>query len=508
MATLTMHSTYDDIPYLSKPHYPMHPDCLGTLGLLFGMQPALASNCRVLELGCATGMNVICLAEAYPESEFVGIDLSPSQIETGNDLVQRAGLKNVRLQAASITDLDESWGQFDYILSHGVFSWVPHFVQERILELSCSLLKPQGIAYISYNAFPGWHLRNIVRDLMRYYGQSFEDPVQRVEQARALLQFMAKSAPDPTSPYSRLLAGEAEGLSHAPDSYLFHEHLEEVNTPLYFYQFIERATKHELQYMSEAWQHTLLDELPEEVRESLHGISQDLIQLEQYADFLTNRTFRRTLLVHSNVQLDRAPQEAVITKLYVSALAEPTTAEPDVRSTDPVTFKIEHGATVSVNFPIVKAALAILYREWPRAIHFSELLERSLQETGNPTNVADQRAILATVLLRGHLAHFVALHREPFVFENQVTERPVANVLARALAPQNASVPTRRHKLMPLPAFERSLLTLLDGTRDVKQLVAELVAKSSDSADWDQAAIAQRVQDAVAGFARHAFLVK
>jgi methyltransferase-like protein len=284
--------------------------------------------------------------------------------------------------------------------------------------------------------------------------------------------------------------------------------LEDVNTPLYFHQFVERAAKHQLQYMSEAWQHTLLDELPEEVRESLHGISQDLIQLEQYADFLTNRTFRRTLLVHSNVQLDRAPQEAVITKLYVSALAEPTTVEPDVRSTDPVTFKIEHGATVSVNFPIVKAALAILYREWPRAISFSELLERSLTAIGSPQNIADQRAILATVLLRGHLAHFVALHREPFVFENQVTERPVANVLARVLAPQNASLPTRRHKLMPLPPFERSLLTLLDGTRDVKQLVAELVATSSDSTNWDQAAIAKRVQDALAGFARHAFLVR
>lgn len=502
-----MHTSYEEIPYQSKPHYPMHPDCLGTLGLLFGLQPAPASNCRVLELGCATGMNVICLGEALPESEFVGIDLSPTQIESGNDLIRRAGLKNVRLQAASITDLDESWGKFDYILSHGVFSWVPNFVQEKILELSRTLLAPQGIAYISYNALPGWHLRNIVRDLMRYYGQSFEDPVQRVEQARALLQFMAKSAPDLTSPYSRLLASEAEGLSHAPDSYLFHEHLEDVNSPLYFHQFVERAGKHQLQYMSEAWQHTLLDELPEEVRESLHGISHDLIQLEQYADFLTNRTFRRTLLVHSNVQLDRAPQEAVITKLYVSALAEPMAAEPDVRSTDPVTFKIEHGASVSVKFPIVKAALALLYREWPRAIHFSELLERSLQEIGSPPNVADQRAILATILLRGHQAHFVSLHREPLVFESQVHERPIANVLARQLAPRNQAVPSRRHKLVPMQPFERVMLTMLDGSRDVSQLVADLIAGNSESAEWDQSAIAARVQETLAGFARQGLLV-
>lgn len=500
-------TSYEEIPYQSKPHYPMHPDSLGTLGLLFGMQPAPASKCRVLELGCATGMNVICLADALPDSEFVGIDLSPSQIESGNELVRNAGLKNVRLQAASITDLDESWGQFDYILSHGVFSWVPKFVQEKIFELSRTLLKPQGIAYISYNAYPGWHLRTIVRDLMRYYGQSFEDPVQRVEQARALLHFMAKSAPDLTSPYSRLLASEAEGLSHAPDSYLFHEHLEEVNSPLYFHQFVERAAQHQLQYMSEAWQHSLLDELPEEVRESLQGISQDLVQLEQYADFLTNRTFRRTLLCHANVQLDRAPQEAVITKLYVSAMAEPTTAEPDVRSTEPITFKIEHGATVSVNFPIVKAALAILYRDWPREIHFSELFERSLQMIGSPANVADQRAILATVLLRGHLAHFVSLHREPFAVENQVNERPVANVLARQLAPRNQAVPSRRHKLIPMQPFERVMLTMLDGSRDVPQLVADLIAGSQESGEWDGNAITARVQETLAGFARQGVLV-
>lgn len=500
-------TSYEEIPYQSKPHYPMHPDCLGTLGLLFGMQPAPASKCRVLELGCATGMNVICLGAALPDSEFVGIDLSPTQIESGNELVKSAGLKNVHLQAASITDLDESWGQFDYILSHGVFSWVPTFVQEKIFELSRKLLKPQGIAYISYNAYPGWHLRSIVRDLMRYYGQSFEDPVQRVEQARALLQFMAKSAPDLTSPYSRLLSAEAEGLSHAPDSYLFHEHLEDVNTPLYFHQFVERAAKHQLQYMSEAWQHSLLDELPEEVRESLQGISQDLIQLEQYADFLTNRTFRRTLLCHADVQLDRAPQEQIITSLYVSALAEPTGTEPDVRSLEPLKFNIEHGASVSVNFPIAKAALAILFREWPLAIHFRELFERSLQEIGNPPDVADQRAILATVLLRGHLAHFVALHREPFVLEASVTERPIANVLARQLAAFNHAVPCRRHKLVPMQPFERVMLTMLDGSRDVRKLVDDLIAGSHESADWDRDAIAVRVQETLAGFARQGLLV-
>ena len=502
-----MHTSYEEVPYESKPHYPMHPDVLGTLGLLFGMQPAPASRCRVLELGCATGMNVICLGDALRDSEFVGLDLSPSQIAAGNELVQQARLKNVHLRAASITNVDASWGQFDYILAHGVFSWVPPPVQEKILEISRQLLAPQGIAYISYNAYPGWHLRTIVRDMMRYYGQSFSDPVQRVEQARALLSFMARSAPDSNSPYSRLLAGEAERLSNAPDSYLFHEHLEDVNTPLYFHQFIERAAKHGLQFMSEAWQHTLLDELPESVRESLQEISQDLIQLEQFADFLTNRTFRRTLLCHAEVQLDRAPQEQVISSLYVSALAEPKDAQPDVRSTEPITFQVDHGATISVNYPIVKAALARLYREWPRAFRFEELFAAALADITDPAaNVAEQRAILATLLLRGHLSHFVALHREPFVFEGNVTVRPQANILARILAARNSSLPSRRHKLVPLQPAERALIALLNGQRDLPALIAALLEQANEQSPAAREAIAAFVQDALPRFARQGLL--
>jgi len=344
--------------------------------------------------------------------------------------------------------------------------------------------------------------------MMRYYGQSFSDPQQRVQQARALLSFMANSAPDASSPYSRLLAGEAEGLSLAPDSYLFHEHLEDVNTPLYFHQFVKRAAKHGLQFMSEAWQHTILDDLPPDTQNALQGISQDLIQLEQFADFLTNRTFRRTLLVHDEVQLNRAPREVVIASLYASALAEPKDAEPDVRSTEPITFHVEKGVSIQVNYPIVKAALARLYREWPRAIPFEELFATSLQDIADPTaNVAEQRAILATLLLRGHLSHFVALHREPFALESQVTTRPQANVLARLLAPRTHLIPTRRHKLVPMQPPARALLTLLDGTRDVPALATALTSQAAEDSPADIAAITAYVNESLTGFARQGLLV-
>lgn len=481
-------TSYEDVPYESRPQTPTHPDSLSTLGLLFGLRPALASKCRVLELGCATGMNVICLGDALPESEFVGIDLSPLQIETGQQLVDCAGLKNVRLRAASIMAIDESWGKFDYILCHGVFSWVPDSVQEKIFEICRRQLTPHGIAYISYNTYPGWHLRRIARDLMQYASQEFADPKQKIQQARAVLKFMAKSAPKQTSPYAVTLDTESDLLESAPDSYLFHEHLEDVNTPLYFHQFVQRATIHGLQYLSEAWQHMLIDELPEEVSESLRGISADLVQLEQYGDFLINRTFRRTLLVHQEAEINRAPSDELLASLYVSALAEPTSPAPDVRSNEPISFKLDQGANFSVPYPIVKAAFTHLYDVFPRAVPMEELFERALANIGNSrVDPGQQRAILQAVLLRGHMAHFVALHREPCLLTTELSQRPQVNVLARLLAPRSRLVPNRRHKLVPMQPADRALVPLVDGARDRAKLASDLHAARQSGELCDEA---------------------
>ncbi|QDU25278.1 hypothetical protein ETAA8_03420 [Anatilimnocola aggregata] len=475
-------SSYDEIQYESKPHYPMHADCLGTLGHLFGMRTAPAGKCRVLELGCATAMNIICMADGLPESEFVGIDLSPSQIEAGQQLVDAAGLKNVRLHTASIMDLDESWGEFDYILAHGVFSWVPDFVQEGVFALCRRLLKPHGIAYISYNTYPGWHQRAVARELMQYHCTGIDDPQLKTQQARAILSFMVKSAPFPNSPHARVLAEEADTLERAPDSYVFHEHLEDSNTPLYFHQFMQRAGEHELQYLGEAWQHMQLDDLPAEVSESLQGISHDLIQLEQYADFLTNRIFRRTLLCRDDVELDRSPSADVIGSLLASALGQPASPEPDVRTAKEEKFKLHDGVVVHLTFPIVKAALVHLFKCWPQMVPFDELFAVSLAAIEDPAaDREQQRALLAAMLLRGHLTHFVALHRQPFAFSLEVSERPKTSQLVRVLAAQWAMVPSRRHKLVPVPLAERLLLTLLDGTRDLPTLARDFAAARADN---------------------------
>src|SRR5262245_31918292 len=210
--SVTTGNSYDEVPYDSYPYPQTHPSRLATVATLFGMNPPPVGNCRVLELGCAGGGNIIPMAEGLPESEFVGIDLSGRQIADAQQIARTLGLSNITLRHASILDVDESYGPFDYVICHGVFSWVPDVVREKILDICAKHLTPQGVAYVSYNTYPGWHMRGMIRDMMRFHALRFADARAQVKQARALLDFLAKSAPKDGGAYSALLRSELEAL--------------------------------------------------------------------------------------------------------------------------------------------------------------------------------------------------------------------------------------------------------------------------------------------------------
>lgn len=179
------------------------------------------------------------MAYSLPNSEFVGVELSKRQNEEARQQAEAIGLKNIDLRNVSIMDIDESFGEFDYIIAHGVISWVPLEVQHKMLEVCGKRLKPNGVAYLSYNTYPGWHMRGMIRDMMNIHAGPFKDPVQRIQQARALLDFLAKQCRQENTPFGMFLKQELELLSKQADGYLFHEHLEENNHPIYFHEFVK-----------------------------------------------------------------------------------------------------------------------------------------------------------------------------------------------------------------------------------------------------------------------------
>ena len=164
---------YDEFAYVSRAHPQTHPSRLAALAKLFGMQPAPLSGCRVLELGCASGGNLLPMAAQTPSASFLGIDLSGRQIADGQAVIAELGLSNIGLRHLGIAHVDESLGKFDYIIAHGVYSWVPQEMQEKILSICKENLAPNGVAYVSYNTYPGWRMRGMIRDMMLYHARPF-----------------------------------------------------------------------------------------------------------------------------------------------------------------------------------------------------------------------------------------------------------------------------------------------------------------------------------------------
>jgi hypothetical protein len=136
---------------------------------------------------------------------------------------------------------------------------------------------------------------------MRYHTRQFPDARSRVQQARATLDFLAQATEGAQSPYALMLRSEAEELRRKQDYYVLHDHLEEFNEALFFHQFAARAARHGLAFLAEADFRTMqIGGLPAPVARTLDRMAPDILQREQLTDFLRNRIFRQTLLVHED----------------------------------------------------------------------------------------------------------------------------------------------------------------------------------------------------------------
>jgi methyltransferase-like protein/SAM-dependent methyltransferase len=472
-------SSYDEIPYHSDPFPQTHPYVLATIATLFGMKPPPVERCRVLEIGCASGGNLIPMALELPESTFVGIDLSARQIGEAKETATVLNLQNARFQKANVMEIGPDFGEFDYIVSHGVFSWVPQPVADKILEVSCKNLSPNGVSYISYNTLPGWHMRGMIRDMMCFHTRQFKRSEVRVRQARALLKFLADSVPGEKNPYGIYLKNELEFLQRMRDSYIFHDHLEKENNPIYLYQFIERAEAAGLQYLGESSFGAMAlaaHDLPANVMATLQQISPHLIHREQYMDFVRNRTFRQTLLCHKEITLDRSLKPEYMTPLWVTSPAKPVAAGVDVSAKEPLEFRLPGGPAVPIRHPITKAAMVHLSEIWPRGItfdHLSAAARARLDPQGQPDEVAAGRDAhtMASSFQSLYALGFIELGVRELPTSPPLSDRPVASPLVRLQAQRGQLVTNLRHRSVGVNELERRALEYLDGHHDRSQLL-------------------------------------
>jgi methyltransferase-like protein/2-polyprenyl-3-methyl-5-hydroxy-6-metoxy-1,4-benzoquinol methylase len=489
MPALTRRSSYDEVPYPSFASPFTTPDCLATVATLFGLAPPPVERCRVLELGCSDGGNLIPMACALPESTFVGVDSSAGEVGDGEATIRALGLANVTLRHQDILEVTPEAGPFDYIICHGIFSWVPEPVRDSILAICCRCLAPDGVAYVSYNTYPGWHLRAMIRDMMLYHTRRLADPYERAARARTLLDFLAATVPagarGKENPYHALLQSELDLLRGAGDAYVVHEFLEDVNEPVYFHQFIERAARHGLQYLAEAEVGTMpmAPVLSRDLADPL-----DYVRLEQYLDFLRNRRFRQTLLCHRDMPVRRPPAVERLSRLYVCSPARPEAAAADPASPAPAEFRGPQGAAVSTDHRLAKAALLCLAESWPRAVPFETLValaQARVKPTPAPAGDGGappgEMEALGQVVLRSYGAGLVHLRMSPPAAVGTVSERPVASALVRFQARRGPIVTNAFHEAIHVnDEVSRHLLQYLDGERDRAGLLDALLGLSAE----------------------------
>lgn len=469
-------TAYDILPYPMLTFAQTHIGKLGAIGRLFKVPAKLPQNARVLELACAQGANLMAMAQCYPDAEFVGVDLSRRQIQEGQNILGLIGLKNVRLIASNLTQVNSDFGKFDFIIAHGLYSWVPDEVQDAILRICRENLEPHGVAYVSYNCLPGWRFRGALRDMMIMHTRSLPDINQKVQQARALLKFLAEACDENTA-YGKHLRSELELFSKCDDSYIAHEFLEDENRPLYFVDFLAQAAKHDLQYLGEAELSTMLTEnLPPQAAETLRKLNLPQIDVEQYMDFIRNRMFRSTLLTHKEVPISRNIDPSVVEDFYVTSLV--ALSNPDAPESDDAIYKFPAGGEIRLNEPFGKTLLRSIWQAGQNAIPTKEAIEKALNAAPLPNGVSREnlRAQLQTALVQWAFRRIVEFYTAPLNFRYATSSNPEALPFTRWQAQTGIKLSNQRCEMLPSDPFANKLIQLCDGSNDTSALQLKLSA--------------------------------
>lgn len=465
-------TAYDRVPYTASSFPEAHPWRMRSVAALYGLNSPPVERARVLELGCAVGGNLLPMAYRLPGAWFVGVDLSARQIEAARSAAAQLDLTNVDFRQMNIADIGPDFGTFDYIIAHGVYSWVPADVRNAIMRVCRQNLSPDGVAYISYNVYPGWHLQRWVREMMIYAARTPDGHLD-VAAAREFVK-LASQSPVMNRNATGWLSQEVQNLQRKPDAYVIHEYLEEVNEPVYFHQFVAHAAAHGLRYIADArFNATILDESWDAGRQAMARSAGDAVRLEQLSDFLRNRVFRRSLLCHETAHPDRAAAAGRIKDMWiVSGLRRDAAAvglPPDVHR-----FVTPRGGYVHTNHPALKACIPLLQERCPQPTKFDDLVDRAasaMPQVDRGTLAAE----LAAQMYNYWKLELIEIQAAPIVFPASVGDRPRASPVARLQALSYNQVTNLRHEMVRMDDACRRLLPLIDGTRTREQLARKAI---------------------------------
>jgi len=454
MKDTTSHQ-YRLVPYDNFPLPQTNPSRLHALAMMAGVNAPPIETCRVLELGASEGANLIPMAHRLPHAEFIGVDLEPEPVERGRAAAHEFGLRNLRLEAMDLLDIDASFGTFDYVIAHGVYSWTPENVSDKVLAIMGELLSPNGIGFVSYNTQPAGHIRTMVREMMQFHSRAAEDPIEKLAKAREFLAILARERSqtelDRMDAYDAVLAAHATELLTRTASSLMHDELSTTHRPASLTDFAAHARRHGLQYLDDAASPDPRDgeavkgldvRTAAQVRAMAAG---DRLAELQYHDFLRMRRFRQSLVCRTEVDL-AAP--------WAAANAVGLHASTPLTETETGTFVAKSGFRISTTHPLPLAYLRRLAALWPES---------------EPVSTSDCN--VAAALFR---AGANELHGAPSRAARAGDRPRVDDLVLLQLKRGNSAVSTLLHEPLQTDEEMRNLLPLLDGTRTCAELALSL----------------------------------
>ena len=462
---------YDEVPYDTEANSEAHPRSMGTLARLFGIEAPLASAARVLEIGCGDGEHLVAAASYLPHARFVGFDLSGAAIARGIEAASASEVANVELLHRDLRDVAKaSLGAFDYVFAHGVYSWVPAALRPDVLRVMRDALAPNGVAFVSANALPGWELRRALRAIMRESSAHLEDPAAKV--AAALTAIDALAADSSQSFASVLAAAAREYREHVvratpPDApfsrYVFHDLLADCNDPFSIDDLVDDAARAGLRVVCDSPGARSVDEL----RTAMRASGTPFVQL---------------LLVRDDATPRSAPDATAIAGMHLWADLAPA-GGPDL-------FKTTTGAVLRA------AAGSAIARAATRAPGFVAVNDLADTDHARDALAHDLLAALrdgSLVVAAEPIALVVARGREPLPAVSSHVRARATLAVERGAA--SAVVTSALHRSFRVPRAELEVIRHLDGT------VTEpaLVERSGDAA---------RVATVLDRFARHGFFVE
>ena len=442
-----------------------------------GPKPCL-HGFRFLELGSATDSNLLPLAFYHPDATFLGIDASSVHVSRARGSAEALGLTNLRFQVGDVRALGaDIGGPFELIVSHGVFSWVDAGARRGILECCRDRLTRDGLAYISYNVYPGWKLRGMVREALLTAARGVADPRERAEKAKTAASELRTWTQEGKSPYATLLAAELDLVLRSSPSYVLHEFLSVENQPFYLGEFVALAQEYGLDYVGDALSRFAELAVPEAIRHRVEAQGLAEVEALQIGDVLRNRQFRASLLCRAGLRGTR-PTLSAVGELRAATSLVPPIGSAQLTPTVAEVFRGDDEAEVRVSSPLTKAALRLLGACWPGSLPFPEIVDRSGEALGLAGMAApgpgDVERLQRDLLLIHRMGQGELRVREPNLAVHP-GPRPTLTALALREVHAGSNLTSPLHRPVRLDALEHRIALGLDGTRDLDALAAEQV---------------------------------